>query len=271
MFGVALCGIALLTWDGLPSPVVALPHPGDDEFLVAATHAFGLMQDDFGAVLVLHPAGAHNERRIRAARNLADSKRVLPLPLDLPNGAVAAVADLVAQLSGREVTAGAVVGSVDEILEAVTLVARTSSVAKLGAVKVDLANHARSLLPTSSFLVGLAPKPFVARLKRPAQLRVRNGEMRLATAGDELYGEPVLQLLKAVGVVTRAQRDAEHRPGREPVSWWQARRVFEATCLPVDVEPLAAALRDRPRALCQTCGDTAVESECRFCSAMEVL
>ncbi len=270
MFAVALCGIEPVRWGHEATPVISLPHPDEPGFLLAASHAFAAMQDDFGSVLVLHPPGAGHERRVRTARNLADSKRVLPLPLNLSDTAVAVVADLLAQLSGQDVTAGTVLGCGPQILESVTIVARTSSVARLGVVDVALRNHAWSLVPGTTFSVVASPERRVVRGRLP--LPPVAGSQRLVTAGDAAFGAPLLAELRSSGDVGETTPGGVvHRDERASLSWWQARRVFEAIRVPVDLSALVEALRSRPSPRCPSCGDTAVESECQFCSLMEVL
>lgn len=221
-----------------------------------------------GAAVIVVIAGWLPEssiRHIRTARALLDTARVTLYVTELPPLAASAFAALAAALGPFAVSAGALAGSLWAIERELYVLAWAGSVTRLQHPSVSLAHHARSLVPGSSFGIGIQPEPFVVPIRRvreelplpapdhPLELLVAPGD-----GGDLSW--IVEEVAPRLGAAVH-----EVAPTMHGADWWGTSRLVEAVGLPSSIEWLAQAALASDVAPCRWCGELIPAAPCPFC------
>jgi hypothetical protein len=205
-------------------------------------------------------------RGVRTVRSLLQTDRVAIHVTDLPPFAASVLAALAGALAPFASSAGALASALERIGQQLYVLAWVGSVAGLQHPSVSLFHHARSLLPGSSFGVGLQPESFVLPLSRggtdlpvvaseyPLELLVAPGEKaELSWVVDDL--SPALG-----GVPVREVPATIHGP-----DWWGTSRLVEVVGVPTSLEWLAEVTLGVPPAPCAWCGEPIYSAPCPFC------
>jgi hypothetical protein len=205
-------------------------------------------------------------RGLRTVRSLLQTDRVALHITELPPLATSVLAALAAALIPFAPSAGALASALDAVGRELYVLAWAGSVAGLQHPSVSLLHHARSLLPGSSFGIGLQPEPFVLPLSRAEQ------EPPLAAPAHplELLVAPTdkADLVWLVDVVAPALGGI---PVREipatmhGTSWWGTSKLVEAVGVPSSLERLAQVTLAGVPAPCAWCGEPIFASPCPFC------
>jgi hypothetical protein len=205
-------------------------------------------------------------RGLRTVRSLLQTDRVALHITELPPLATSVLAALAGALIPFAPTPGALASALDAVGRELYVLAWAGSVAGLQHPSVSVLHHARSLLPGSSFGVGLQPESFVLPLSRAEQ------EPPLAPPEHplELLVAPTdkADLVWLVDVVAPALGGI---PVREipatmhGASWWGTSKLVEAVGVPSNLERLAQVTLSGVPAPCAWCGEPIFASPCPFC------
>lgn len=204
-------------------------------------------------------------RGVHTVHSLLQTDRVAVHLTPLPPLAASVLAALAAALSPHAPSAGALAGALEIVAEELYVLAWTGSVAGLQHPSVSLLQHARSLLPGSTFGVGLQPEAFVQPVAREASVPLEPCEHPLELLVAPTESADLSWVLDVVapalgGVAVRELTGTMHGP-----SWWGSSKLVEVVGVPTSLEWLiGVAFADRPVA-CSWCGEPILGTPCPFC------
>lgn len=259
------CELDRLFGDQPPAlPVPAPPERGDIRGMFDAL-AGPLRQGGRVIVVVGGWLPQSAVRRILTARALLDTDRVAVYVTQLPPLAASVLAAMAAALAPFAASAGALAGSLWAVERELYVLAWSGSVTRLEHPSVSLVHHARSLVPGSSFAIGIQPEPFVIPLGRAREelpLPVPDHPLELLAApganGDLTW------VLEDVGPALGA---AVHElpPTMHGAAWWGTSRLVEAVGLPSSAQWLAQVALPTDVEPCRWCGEPIPGAPCPFC------
>lgn len=205
-------------------------------------------------------------RSMRTVHSLLQTDRVALHITALPPLAASVLAALAAALAPFAPSAGALATALDRIGDELHVLAWAGSVAGLQHPSVSILHHARSLLPRSSFGVGLQPEPFVQPVTSRAQdvpLDPPEHPLELLIAPSE-NADPswILEVVAPAlgGVPVRELPPTMHGP-----EWWGTSRLVEAVGVPSSLEWLAEVTFSGTPVPCAWCGEPIYAPPCPFC------
>jgi hypothetical protein len=206
-------------------------------------------------------------RGVRTVHSLLQTDRVAVHVTPLPPLAASVLAALAAALAPLAPSAGALAGALDAVTDELYVLAWTGSVAGLQHPAVSLLHHARSLLPGSTFGVGLQPEAFVQALGRETSVPLTPCEHPL-----ELLVAPTetADLSWVLDVVAPSLGDVPVReiaPSMHGPAWWGSSRLAEVVGVPGSLEWLAGVAFADPAAPCAWCSEPILAVPCPFCGA----
>jgi hypothetical protein len=248
----------------------ALPIPGppgkDDLRDLFDAIAGPLRRDD--AVIVVAGDWLPDEalRGVHTVHSLLQTDRVAVHVTDLPPLATSVLAALAAALAPLAPSAGVLASGLGAVGEKLHVLAWTGSVAGLQHPLVSMFHHARSLLPGSSFGVGLQPEPFVQPLSRnqaDVPLAVSDHPLELLVAPAE-RGD-LTWILDAVAPALGGVPVREIPPTIHGPDWWGTSRLVEVVGVPSSLEWVARAAFAGTIAPCIWCGEPILAAPCPFC------
>ena len=205
-------------------------------------------------------------RSVRTVHSLLQTDRVAVHVTALPPLAASVLAALAAALAPFAPSAGALASALERIGDQLHVLAWAGSVARLQHPSVSILHHARSLLPGSSFGVGLQPEPFVQPVTRGGQdvpLVPPEHPLELLVAPSENAGLSwILEFVAPAlgGVPVRELPPTMHGP-----EWWGTSRLVEAVGVPSSLEWLAEKTLSGTAVPCAWCGEPIYSPPCPFC------
>ena len=208
-------------------------------------------------------------RSVHTVHSLLQTDRVAVHVTALPPLAASVLAALAAALAPFAPSAGALASALERIGDELTVLAWAGSVARLQHPSVSILHHARSLLPGSSFGVGLQPEPFVLPVTRGGQeipLVASEHPLELLVAPSENADLSwILELVAPAlgGVPVRELPPTMHGP-----EWWGTSRLVEAVGVPSSLEWLAEMTLSGTPVPCAWCGEPIYSPPCPFCGDM---
>lgn len=269
---VLVVGFAGASFPGC-SPAMALTGSADAT-LDELVDAIEVGLDATGAALVLYPrwAGANTASRVRTARRIVGSGRVVGRPVDLPPLAGAVLAALVAAAAPFAARPGDVLASATVLERQLPTVAWLRRVGGLRSPGPTLRQHVASWLPWTRFVAWTGEDPGVATITRDLATVPDRAETHpgwgWAVAGDVPAG--VSWVRAALGPTGGTVTELPPSPlGRR---WWGTAPVVEAVAHPSSLDGVLAALRPVPRlTTCEWCGDDVPGAPCPFCAMATAL
>ena len=208
-------------------------------------------------------------RSVHTVHSLLQTDRVAVHVTALPPLAASVLAALAAALAPFAPSAGALASALEPIGERLDVLAWAGSVARLQHPSVSMLHHARSLLPGSSFGIGLQPEPFVQPATRGAQsvpLAPAEHPLELLIAPSENADLSwILEVAAPAlgGVAVREVPPTMHGP-----EWWGTSRLVEAVGVPSSLEWLAKVTLSEAPVPCAWCGEPIYSPPCPFCGDM---
>jgi hypothetical protein len=248
----------------------ALPIPGPPgredlrDLSDAITGALG--RDDAVIVVVGDWLPEETLRGVHTVRSLLQTDRVVVYVTELPPLAASVLTALAAALGPLAPSAGAVAGALGAVGRKLHVLAWTGSVAGSRHPLASMFHQARSLLPGSSFGVGLAPVPFVAPLSRnhgEAPLAVSDHALELLVAPAE-RGD-LSWILDSVAPALGDVPVREVPPTIHGPDWWGTSRLVEVVGVPSSLEWIARGAFAGSIAPCLWCGEPILSAPCPFC------
>ncbi len=208
---------------------------------------------------------------VRTLRGLVGRGTVVLVPSPLPPLAVFAVAAQLSALREHLALPGQLVAAADPVAARMVVIARMASVAKLGHPAPTVAQHARSWLPGTGFLVQVAPQESVMPMDGDGAAIAAFADLPMAAAtilhaaGEGAHEEfwatdavvPALKPRRAVGLSAAGQR-----------AYYGTAKVIEVVGYPDELDLAAIDLH-----ACRWCEEPVASSPCPFCgcrSAAEV-
>ncbi len=204
--------------------------------------------------------------RVHTVHSLLQTDRVAIHVTDLPPLAASVLAALAAALAPSADSAGALAGALDALGDQLLVLAWVGSVAGLRHPDVSLFHHARSVLPWTSFGVGVQPESFVLPLKRstvevPLVAPAQPLDLLIAPAKDAELHWIVESVAPALGGAPVRELPATLH-GAE---WWGTSRLVEAVGVPTNLDWLARETLPPRLSPCGWCGEPIARSPCPFC------
>lgn len=249
-------------------PALPVPGPPDRDGLRDLLETVGAAVRTGDSVLVIVGDWLPPETldRVHTVHSLLQTDRMAIHVTDLPPLAASVLAALAAALAPSAESAGALVGALDALSDQLLVLAWVGSVAGLRHPNVTLLHHARSVLPWTSFGVGVQPESFVLPLNRstaevPLVAPAQAIDLLIAPAENA-------ELDWIVGSVAPALGGAPVRrlpPTLHGAQWWGTSRLVEAVGVPTNLEGLARVTLRAGLAPCRWCGEPIARSPCPFC------
>lgn len=205
-------------------------------------------------------------RGLHTVRSLLQTDRVAVHVTELPPLAASVLAALAAALSAVAPSAGVLASGLGAVGQSLHILAWTGSVAGLQHPSVSMVHHARSLVPGSSFGVGLQPEPFVQPLSRgrmEAPLAPSDHALELLVAPAE-RGD-LTWILDAVSPALGGVPVREIPPTIHGPDWWGTSRLVEAVGVPSSLDWVARAAFAGNIGPCLWCGEPILAVPCPFC------
>lgn len=208
-------------------------------------------------------------RSVRTVHSLLQTDRVAVHVTALPPLAASVLAALAAALAPFAPSAGALANALERIGDQLHVLAWAGSVAGLQHPSVSILHHARSLLPRSSFGVGLQPEPFVQPVTHGGQ------DVPLVPSEHpiELLVAPTVHadlswILEVVAPALGGVPVRELPPTMHGPEWWGTSRLVEAVGVPSSLEWLAEVTLSGTPVPCAWCGEPIYTPPCPFCGDM---
>ncbi|MFI6346291.1 hypothetical protein [Streptomyces sp. NPDC050560] len=248
------------------TPTAVALRPPDEQSLDDALAEMHLLQEQFGYVVVVHPATLETAyaRRLHTVRAILESDRIALVESALPPLGIAVLARQLRQLSVCDFSAGVVAAAARLLAHYIHAGALLASVTRLDRVPVDLKTHARSWVPGSQFGVVTGPTPQLVRVGGDARLTGPEYATRLTLARGQLQSDWVTETLAPswrVGGVQEAALPADS-PG-----WWGTSRLVEFAAHLPDVSVIHQLVSSVRRERCNWCGMELIGDRCCFCGA----
>lgn len=247
----------------------ALPIPGPpakDDLRDLYDAIAGPLRGD-GAVIVIAGEwlGEETIRGLRTVHSLLQTDRVAVHVTPLPPLATSVLAALTAALAPLAPSAGAVASALERVAAELYVLAWTGSVAGLQHPSVSLLQHARSLLPGSTFGVGLQPQTFVQPVSRESSVPLTPCDHPLELLVAPTESAELTWVLDVVAPALGGVAARELPPTMHGSDWWGSSRLVEVVGVPSNLQWLAEAAFAGTLTPCSWCGEPILGVPCPFC------
>jgi hypothetical protein len=244
-----------------------LEPPGQDRVGVLIEALSSELQAG-GHVIAIVPewVGAEALERLRMARSMLDTHRVVVHETALPPLAATVLASLASACGPFAASAGVLASLLPELEAELHVVTWLGSVSGLSTPAPSFGQHLASLAPGSAFAVSSFPEPAVHRIGGSGDTvplpRIERPSRLVVAARDGDVGWIANTVNPALGGLE--SRQIEPTPGGQ--QWWGTGKLAEAVAFPIDVERLTAELSAALDPwVCRWCRELIARSPCPLC------